>query len=114
MISQGCTHSILCLLRSSIGFSDILRAGEQLLNQQHLISASLKSGTVKRFLPSEFSYDLSAGSTTTPELFEPKRKIQKLLQETKLPYTIVSSNGFMEHWYPGEHAIPLYWIHAML
>ena len=71
------------------------------MNQQHLITASVQAGTVTRFLPSEFSYDLSSPAATTPELFEPKRKIQKQLQDAKLSYTIVSSNGFMEHWYPG-------------
>lgn len=71
------------------------------MNQQHLIAASLQFGTVKRFMPSEFSYDLSSPVSTTPELFEPKRKIQKQLQDANLPYTFVSSNGFMEHWYLG-------------
>lgn len=71
--------------------------------QQHLICASVNAGTVKRFMPSEFSYDLSSGASSTPELFEPKRMIQKQLQDSKLPYTIVSSNGFMDSWYLGQH-----------
>lgn len=53
-------------------------------------------------MPSEFSYDLSSEISSTPELFEPKRAIQKQLQKQKLPYTLVSANGFMEAWYLGE------------
>lgn len=80
-------------------------AGPQVLEQAKLIQAIKEAGSVTRFLPSEFSVDIPRARAKLPFLTEPRLKIMKLIQTAGLPYTVITSNGFLEDWFAGVQVL---------
>jgi len=60
--------------------------------QLNLIQAA-KFANVKRFIPSEFGFDLNAIKDIPNPLFEAKRQVEKAVKESGLEYTFIN-NGF--------------------
>ena len=79
-------------------------AGPRVLQQTNLVQTALEAGTVKRFVPSEFSIDIPRARAKLPFLTEPRAQIMKEIQHVSLPYTVITSNSFMEDWFAGEQS----------
>ena len=76
--------------------------GAQVLEQSHLIKAITQAGTVQRFIPSEFSVDIPRAQAKLPDLFEPRLQIMQEVKAAEIPYTVITSNGFMNDWNAGR------------
>ncbi|KAI3441934.1 NmrA domain-containing protein [Psidium guajava] len=69
---------------------------EQLEDQDKIVAAIKAAGNVKRFLPSEFGFDVDRVHAVEPAktVFAIKAKIRRLVEAEGIPYTYVSSNSF--------------------
>ncbi|XP_021752882.1 isoflavone reductase-like protein [Chenopodium quinoa] len=65
-------------------------------DQRKIIAAIKKSNNIKRFLPSEFGMDVDRvhAVDAAKSLFEAKSKLRRVIEEEKIPYTIVCANYF--------------------
>lgn len=69
--------------------------GENILDQLTLIEAIKTIGTIKRFLPSEFGHDVDRADPVPPGLsmYEAKRRVRRLVEESAVPYTYICCNS---------------------
>ncbi|KAL5726060.1 leucoanthocyanidin reductase [Ranunculus cassubicifolius] len=69
--------------------------GERISDQLNLVHAIKAAGTVKRFLPSEFGHDVDRADPVEPGLamYNEKRKVRRLIEEFKIPYTYICCNS---------------------
>ncbi|XVE75519.1 hypothetical protein DITRI_Ditri12bG0100100 [Diplodiscus trichospermus] len=68
----------------------------QYLEQLQLIKAMKDSGTIKRFVPSEYGNEVDRVSGLPPleAVFSNKRKIRRATEAAEIPYTSVVANSF--------------------
>lgn len=75
----------------------ICTVASELVNDQVRVIAAIKeAGTVKRFLPSEFTIDVDRAHAVDPAAsdFRDKASIRRVVESEGVPYTFVCSNGF--------------------
>ncbi|OVA05037.1 NmrA-like [Macleaya cordata] len=88
--------------------------GENILDQLTLINAIKAVGTIKRFLPSEFGHDIDRADPVEPGLtmYNEKRKVRRLIEESGIPYTYICCNSiaawpYHDNAHPSEVLPPL-------
>ncbi|KAI6686224.1 hypothetical protein NL676_032137 [Syzygium grande] len=88
--------------------------GEDILDQLPLVEAIKAVGTVKRFLPSEFGHDVDRADPVEPGLtmYMEKRRIRRLVEDHRLPYTYICCNSiaswpYYDNRHPSEVLPPL-------
>ncbi|PKI61914.1 hypothetical protein CRG98_017640 [Punica granatum] len=88
--------------------------GESILDQLALVEAMKAVGTIKRFLPSEFGHDVDRANPVEPGLrmYQEKRRIRRMIEEYKLPYTYICCNSiaswpYYDNNHPSEVVPPL-------
>nr|DAD31688.1 TPA_asm: hypothetical protein HUJ06_010539 [Nelumbo nucifera] len=88
--------------------------GDSILGQLNLVDAISSVGTVKRFLPSEFGHDIDRADPVEPGLtmYNNKRKIRRMVEESGIPYTYICCNSiaawpYHDNTHPSEVLPPL-------
>uniref|UniRef100_A0A803QQ94 NmrA-like domain-containing protein n=1 Tax=Cannabis sativa TaxID=3483 RepID=A0A803QQ94_CANSA len=88
--------------------------GPNILDQLILLEAIKSVGTVKRFLPSEFGHDVDRAEPVEPGLtmYEEKRKVRRMVEESGVPYTNICCNSiaswpYYDNTHPSEVIPPL-------
>eukprot|EP01018_Ginkgo_biloba_P008359 Gb_21757 [translate_table: standard] len=80
------------------GTQNMDRFMDDFMHQQNIIKAIKQVGTIKRFLPSEFTNDVDnvqhAVEPAKSMYFALKAKIRRLIEAEGIPYTFVCSNCF--------------------
>ncbi|KAH0685407.1 hypothetical protein KY290_016677 [Solanum tuberosum] len=77
--------------------------GGQFADQENIINAIKEAGNIKRFLPSEFGFDVDHVDAVEPEAshFALKAKIRRMIRsQGMIPYTFVISNWFADFFLP--------------
>lgn len=75
---------------------------QQLADQTKIIAAIKEAGNVKRFVPSEFGFDVDRAEFVDPvkSLFAMKANFRRATEAAGIPYTIVCSNAFAGYTLP--------------
>ncbi|XP_062111204.1 leucoanthocyanidin reductase-like [Humulus lupulus] len=88
--------------------------GKNIMDQLILLEAIKRAGTVKRFLPSEFGHDVDRADPVEPGLtmYEEKRKVRRMVEESGVPYTYICCNSiaswpYYDNTHPSEVLPPL-------
>ncbi|KAL3510861.1 hypothetical protein ACH5RR_030262 [Cinchona calisaya] len=88
--------------------------GGNLIDQLILIRAIKAVGNVKRLLPSEFGHDVDRADPVEPGLtmYNEKRRVRRLIEESKIPYTYICCNSiaswpYYDNTHPSEVLPPL-------
>ncbi|KAL7001249.1 leucoanthocyanidin [Sarracenia purpurea var. burkii] len=88
--------------------------GANILDQLTLVRAIKTVGTIKRFLPSEFGHDVDRADPVEPGLtmYEEKRKVRRLIEESGVPYTYICCNSiaswpYYDNTHPSQVLPPL-------
>ncbi|NP_001312742.1 isoflavone reductase homolog A622-like [Nicotiana tabacum] len=76
--------------------------GQQFADQVNIIKAIKEAGNIKRFLPSEFGFDVDHAHAIEPaaSLFALKVKIRRMIEAEGIPYTYVICNWFADFFLP--------------
>ncbi|XP_061342382.1 isoflavone reductase-like protein [Gastrolobium bilobum] len=76
--------------------------GAQIHDQLKLIAAIKEAGNVKRFLPSEFGFDVDRHHAVEPvaSFFGVKAMIRRAIEAEGIPYTYICSNAFAGYFLP--------------
>nr|B7UEU8.1 RecName: Full=Isoflavone reductase homolog A622; Short=NgA622 [Nicotiana glauca]CAQ64599.1 hypothetical protein [Nicotiana glauca] len=76
--------------------------GQQFADQVNIINAIKEAGNIKRFLPSEFGFDVDHAHAIEPaaSLFALKVKIRRMIEAEGIPYTYVICNWFADFFLP--------------
>nr|QRV61379.1 LAR [Litchi chinensis] len=69
--------------------------GKNILDQLKLVETIKVTGTVKRFLPSEFGHDIDRADPVEPGLtmYAEKRKVRRAIEKAGIPYTYICCNS---------------------
>ncbi|XP_078441180.1 leucoanthocyanidin reductase-like [Wolffia australiana] len=88
--------------------------GRNLADQFSLIEAIQSTGTVRRFLPSEFGNDVDRANPVEPgsRVYEEKREIRKAIEAAGVPFTYICCNSiaswpFYDQYHHSEAFPPL-------
>ncbi|KAK4784607.1 hypothetical protein SAY86_018975 [Trapa natans] len=88
--------------------------GKAIMDQIALVEAIRAVGTVKRFLPSEFGHDIDRAGPVEPglQMYIEKRKIRRMIEEYRVPYTYICCNSvaswpYYDNTHPSEVLPPL-------
>ncbi|WOH03644.1 hypothetical protein DCAR_0623043 [Daucus carota subsp. sativus] len=75
---------------------------KQALHQKLLLQVISNSGSVKRFIPSEFGLDpyKTQVSDLDHNFYSSKAEIRQLVEASSIPYTVISCNFFMSYLLP--------------
>ncbi|GLJ50634.1 hypothetical protein SUGI_1078660 [Cryptomeria japonica] len=67
----------------------------QLTDRLQIVDAIKETGTVKRFLPSEFGHDIDRANPVEPGLsfYKEKRLIRRAVEAANIPYTYICCNS---------------------
>ncbi|KAJ3692493.1 hypothetical protein LUZ60_012843 [Juncus effusus] len=97
-ILQGDIHNHECLIKAIKSVDVVMSAVGyyQIEDQMKIINAIKEAGNIKRFFPSEFGNDVDHANIAEPAktVFEIERKIRRIVEKEKIPYTFVSCNFF--------------------
>ncbi|NP_001312315.1 isoflavone reductase homolog A622 [Nicotiana tabacum] len=76
--------------------------GQQFTDQVNIIKAIKEAGNIKRFLPSEFGFDVDHARAIEPaaSLFALKVRIRRMIEAEGIPYTYVICNWFADFFLP--------------
>ncbi|CAM6108827.1 unnamed protein product [Calypogeia fissa] len=75
--------------------------GAPVADQVNILEAAKEAGTIKRFVPSEFGFDMDKFETELPVMkntFESKIQIRRATEESGIPYTYVCGFAFASHY----------------
>ncbi|KAG2665323.1 hypothetical protein I3760_15G003200 [Carya illinoinensis] len=88
--------------------------GAKILDQLTLIEAMKTSGTIKRFLPSEFGHDVDRADPVEPgrAMYIEKRRVRRSIEASGIPYTYICCNSiaswpYYDNTHPSEVVPPL-------
>ncbi|CAK9143430.1 unnamed protein product [Ilex paraguariensis] len=77
-------------------------AGRQSADQVNIIAAIKEAGNIKRFLPSEFGFNVDKTHAVEPaaSVFKTKTQIRRTIEAEGIPYTYVACNALAAYFLP--------------
>ncbi|GMH25181.1 hypothetical protein Nepgr_027024 [Nepenthes gracilis] len=97
---QGDIHDHESLVKATKEVDVVISAvgGSQFADQVKIIAAIKETGNVKRFIPSDFGFDMDHAHPVEPvaSVFGVKTEIRRAIKAEGIPYTFVNCNAFAE------------------
>ncbi|KAI4327625.1 hypothetical protein L6164_020062 [Bauhinia variegata] len=80
----------------------ISAVSQQVPDQVNILAAIKEAGNIKRFLPSEFGFDVDRHHAVEPagSVLDIKSKFRRTVEASGVPYTFVTSNAFAGYFLP--------------
>ncbi|KAL3697214.1 hypothetical protein R1sor_011290 [Riccia sorocarpa] len=93
----GDRESLVAALRQVDVVISSVNQAEALSSQVNILEAAKETGTIKRFIPSEFGNEvdrLEIDFKVLEGVFQKKRNVRREIEKSGIPYTVVLNGGF--------------------